>query len=179
MLLKPIRRTRRFNQSILDGHVDPGSGCNVRTFITSMYDTQLRVSLTPCRDNAGTTKMSVIRKMLSTELVGAGLLGLWILENDQWLWASARSHAYGLVGFVIVDLALAFAAARGISWDSMGVSVAALIQVVAMLGDLENGQPIGRRYPSRRTLRRIPLLRAASAPLALSGDRSALVAGTR
>jgi len=91
----------------------------------------------------GTTKTSVIRKILSTELVVSGLLGLWILESDQWLWASAKSHAYGLVGFVIVDLALAFAVARGISWDSMGVSAAALIQVMAMLGDLENGQPIG------------------------------------
>ncbi len=45
--------------------------------------------------------------------------------------------------FVIVDLALAFAVARGISWDSLGVSAAALIQFVTMLGDLENGQPVG------------------------------------
>ncbi len=91
----------------------------------------------------GRPKTSVIRKILSTELVGAGLLGFWILENDRWLWASAKSHAYGLVGFVIVDLALAFAVARGIPWDSMGVSGAALIQVLAMLGDLEHGQPSG------------------------------------
>ncbi len=91
----------------------------------------------------GRLKTSVIRKILSTELVGTGLLGFWILANDRWLWVSAKSHAYGLMGFVIVDLALAFAVARGISWGSKGVLVAALIQVVAMLGDLENGQPFG------------------------------------
>ena len=75
--------------------------------------------------------------------MGASLLGVWILENDRWLWASAPSHAYGLVGFVIVNLVLAFAVARGMSWGTLGVSAAAMIQVAAMLGDLENGQPIG------------------------------------
>ena len=85
----------------------------------------------------------MMRTILSTELAIASLLGLWILENDRWLWASAQSHAYGLVGFVIVDLALAFAVARRIPRSSMLAPAAALVQVAAMLSDLVNGQPVG------------------------------------
>ena len=70
----------------------------------------------------------MIRTVLAAELVISALLGSWILESDQWLWSSAPSHAYGLLGFVIVDLALAFALARGVSLSSELTLVAAFIQ---------------------------------------------------
>lgn len=51
--------------------------------------------------------ISKISKAVGGLLVFTGLLGLLILAEDQVLWASAASHAYTLIAFVILDLVMA------------------------------------------------------------------------
>ncbi len=85
----------------------------------------------------------MIRALLSGELVGSALLGLWILVTDAWLWASAPSHAYGLVAFLVIDALVALAVIEKLAFSSIIASIAALVQFGAMLGDLIRGQPVG------------------------------------
>src|SRR5262249_26128711 len=84
------------------------------------------------------------RITIAIGLVASSLLGSWILVNDQWLWSAAMTHAYGLAGFVIINLVLAFLVVSWkTSWPTRLVSMATFVQAAAMLGDLVGGQPMG------------------------------------
>ena len=50
--------------------------------------------------------MKIVQATLSLTLAISGLLGIQILIDDKWLWAAAPSHAYGLIGFVSIDMIL-------------------------------------------------------------------------
>src|SRR5207247_2834862 len=54
--------------------------------------------------------MKIVQATLSLTLAISGLLGVQILIDDKWLWAAAPSHAYGLIGFVSIDMILVVAA---------------------------------------------------------------------
>ncbi len=88
--------------------------------------------------------MRITREVLSITLVISGLLGIQILLNDKWLWSTAPSHAYGLVGFVAIDALLTLAL-----WNSrfrlaiLGATLVSSFQLGAMLADLVSGQPMG------------------------------------
>ncbi len=82
--------------------------------------------------------------MIATGLVASTFLGSWILENDQWLWSSAPSHAYGLAGFVLVNAILAvLVVVWKTQWPARLVSMATFVQTASMLSDLAGGQPMG------------------------------------
>ena len=87
--------------------------------------------------------MQIQRDGLSLALVASGLMGSQILDNDTWLWSVAPSHAYGLVGFVAIDLVLAAA----LLWRTRSATIAAatigIVQLGAMLADAATGQPVG------------------------------------
>lgn len=87
--------------------------------------------------------MQIQRDGLSLALVASGLVGAQILASDTWLWSAAPSHAYGLVGFVAIDLVLAGA----LLWRARSATIAAatigLFQLGAMLADAATGQPVG------------------------------------
>ena len=87
--------------------------------------------------------MQIQRDGLSLALVASGLVGAQILANDTWLWSAAPSHAYGLVGFVAIDVVLAAA----LLWRARPATIAAagigLTQLGAMLADATSGQPVG------------------------------------
>ncbi|HEX4920537.1 MAG TPA: hypothetical protein VFV92_07340 [Candidatus Bathyarchaeia archaeon] len=87
--------------------------------------------------------MKIVRDIISIGLVLSGLLGTQVLVTDKWLWVSAPTHALGLLGFVVIDLALGLA----IWWRTLiaivGGAFASGIQLVAMLADIAVGQPMG------------------------------------
>jgi hypothetical protein len=87
--------------------------------------------------------LKIVRDILSLALVASCLLGVQILLNDRWLWSVAPSHAYGLIGFVTIDLLLAVAVLRMGSIAIMGTVLASVIEFGAMLTDLVAGQPEG------------------------------------
>ena len=87
--------------------------------------------------------MRVLQDVLSLALLGSGLLGLQVLVNDRWLWSAALSHAYGLVGFVSLDLLLTVAVWIRRNAALLGATLVSSIQFGAMAADLFIGQPTG------------------------------------
>ena len=87
--------------------------------------------------------MKIVRDVLSLALVASGLVGTQILLSDKWLWSAAPSHAFGLVGFVLIDLVLVAATLRRIGIAALGATLLASVQFGAMLSDLVAGQPEG------------------------------------
>lgn len=76
-------------------------------------------------------------------LAGSAAVGVQILLTDYWLWSAAPTHAYGLVLFVALDVALILGTLLGIGLTIFGAVSIAIIQLVAMLGDIGAGQPAG------------------------------------
>ena len=87
--------------------------------------------------------MKIVRDVLSLALVASGLVGTQILLSDKWLWSAAPSHAFGLIGFVLIDLILVVATLRRIGLAALGAAMLATVQFGAMLSDLIAGQPEG------------------------------------
>src|SRR6266571_4431203 len=87
--------------------------------------------------------MKIVRDILSLALVASGLVGIQILLSDKWLWSAAPSHAFGLIGFVLIDLILVVATLRRIGLAALGAAMLATVQFGAMLSDLIAGQPEG------------------------------------
>lgn len=89
------------------------------------------------------TWMRIIRDVLSLGLVTSALLGILILTTDQWLWAAAPSHAYGLIAFVIVDVLFATVVLEILSVGTFIAAIASFVQLSLMIGDMLVGQPEG------------------------------------
>ena len=87
--------------------------------------------------------MKVVQLMLSLTLAISGLLGIQILIDDKWLWAAAPSHAYGLIGFVSIDMILLVAALMRVGLATVSAALMAVAQFAAMLADVVVGQPEG------------------------------------
>ena len=87
--------------------------------------------------------MGIVRLLLSAALGISALVGIQILATDYWLWSAAPTHAYGLVSFVALDLALIFGVWRVTRLAIFGALLTATFQLVAMLGDIIGGQPAG------------------------------------
>lgn len=87
--------------------------------------------------------MKIVRAILSLALISSALLGVEILANDRWLWSAAPSHAYGLIAFVAIDLALVLALFVRVSFATVGAGLIATAQLGAMLADSFVGQPEG------------------------------------
>ncbi len=80
--------------------------------------------------------MEKARAVLSVSLVASAVLGAEIALSDRYLWYAAPSHAYGLVAFTILDLALAVTLWRKEWLGSLLSILLAPTQALAMLGDL-------------------------------------------
>ena len=87
--------------------------------------------------------MKIVQATLSLTLAVSGLLGIQILIDDKWLWAAAPSHAYGLIGFVSIDLILVVVALLRVGLATVGAALMAMAQFAAMLADVIVGQPEG------------------------------------
>ena len=87
--------------------------------------------------------MRIVRDVLTLGLVTSALLGLLILTTDQWLWIAEPSHAYGLIGFVILDILLTIVVLETPSVGIWAAAVASILQLTVMVGDMFVGQPVG------------------------------------
>jgi hypothetical protein len=85
--------------------------------------------------------MRIVRLVLSAALGASALVGIQILATDYWLWSASPTHAYGLMAFVALDLALIVGVWRVTRLAILGALLTATFQLVAMLGDIIGGQP--------------------------------------
>ncbi len=65
------------------------------------------------------------------------------MSTDLWLWSAAPTHAYGLMAFIALDVALIFGAWRATRFAVCGALLTASVQLAAMLGDIIAGEPAG------------------------------------
>jgi hypothetical protein len=84
-----------------------------------------------------------VRLILSATLAASALVGVQILSTDFWLWSAAPTHAYGLMAFVALDVALIFGTWRAERFAVFGALLTATVQLAAMLGDIIAGEPAG------------------------------------
>src|SRR5712692_10041708 len=87
--------------------------------------------------------MKIVRGLLSITLLASIVFGTWILATDMWLWNAAPTHAYGLIVFVIFDLALLAANWNRTRLAGLGALLVATSQFAAMLSDITSGMPSG------------------------------------
>ena len=87
--------------------------------------------------------MRIALEILSLTLGLSALVGFQILISDNWLWSTAPSHAYGLIGFVIIDIVLAAVVLTKRAFAAIAASIISITQFGAMLADSTNGQPTG------------------------------------
>ena len=87
--------------------------------------------------------MKIVRLILSSALAASALVGIEILSTDFWLWSAAPAHAYGLIVFVALDVALLLGTLVAVRPAVFGALLTATIQLFAMLGDIIQGQPAG------------------------------------
>lgn len=78
---------------------------------------------------------------LLAALVGSALVGLKIVASDSWLWAVAPTHAYGLIAFVVIDVAMIASLWRGAPHAGTLTAILAAAQLLAMGGDLAGLSP--------------------------------------
>src|SRR5438552_19042910 len=91
--------------------------------------------------------MKVVRLILSVALGASALVGIQIMATDFWLWFAAPTHAYGLMVFVALDLALILGVWRATRQAIFGGLLTATFQLVGMLVDILGGHP-GRLPPA-------------------------------
>ena len=65
------------------------------------------------------------------------------MSTDLWLWSAAPTHAYGLMAFVALDVALIFGTWIVTRFAVFGALLTATVQLAAMLGDIIAGEPAG------------------------------------
>lgn len=87
--------------------------------------------------------MRIVRLALSVSLAASALVGVQILSTDYWLWSTAATHAYGLMVFVVLDIVLILGMWKATRPAIFGALFTATAQLVAMLGDIVGGQPLG------------------------------------
>jgi hypothetical protein len=81
------------------------------------------------------------RVVLSMALFASGALGSYILATDNFLRFASPTHYEGLAVFVLIDTALIVALWRQVRFAAFGATLAATVQLAAMLGDMVAGQP--------------------------------------
>jgi hypothetical protein len=94
--------------------------------------------MTPVRDDREKTAADFT---LFAALFGSAFVGLEIVASDSWLWAVAPTHAYGLVAFVGIDVAMVVLLWRGVPHAGTLTALLAAAQLVAMGGDLAGLSP--------------------------------------
>ena len=123
--------------------------------------------------------MNKIGIALSMALAASGLVGTSILAIDGWLWYAAPTHAYGLIAFVAIDLLLIAALWRGNRFAEVGATSLAVVQLLAMGGDLAGFSPaavptaVFRNYLlSNSSFMALLYIQPAIAVLAISARRT-------
>jgi hypothetical protein len=84
-------------------------------------------------------KYSTNQLILAVLSIAAGVVGIYILPTDNVLWELRPSHAYALMGFVIIFFALAALVLVKEQLAILAIPVWALIQLLLILGDIAFG----------------------------------------
>jgi len=74
--------------------------------------------------------------VLSVVLLVSAAVGCYVLATDSALWSVAPTHAYGLVGFTVIDLALMIGQWRRPSTAIIITVLLGLVQLGLMSGDV-------------------------------------------
>ena len=85
----------------------------------------------------------IAKIILTPTLLVSGLVGMWIVASDGWLRAVAPTHAYGLLGFAVLDLVLALVVMAVPRIAYVGALLVSIAQVAAMAGDALTFTPTG------------------------------------
>jgi hypothetical protein len=87
--------------------------------------------------------MRKVEQILAVGLYTSSILGIQLLLMDRWLWNASPTHALGLALFVTIDVMLLVGMWRRTQLVIPGALLASLVQLGAMIADLDNGQPSG------------------------------------
>lgn len=74
--------------------------------------------------------------ILSVALLVSAAVGGYILATDSYLWSAAPTHAYGLMTFTVIDLALTVGLWRTSRTAIIVIVLLSLVQLGAMSGDV-------------------------------------------
>ena len=85
----------------------------------------------------------MIRTLLTITLLVSAAVGAQILLTDSDLWEAAQSHAYGLIGFVVLDLLVAALTLARPRLGSLSAMAWALVKFFIMLGDILTARSVG------------------------------------
>ncbi len=88
-------------------------------------------------------KLNKTNLALTGALAVSGIIGLWIISTDAWLWSVAPEHAFGLIAFVGFDAIFAAAVWKFVRPATAGIVVFAVVQVLMMAGDIAFYRPPG------------------------------------
>ena len=83
------------------------------------------------------------RLPLSIGALASAAVGIEILLTDSDLWEAAPSHAYGLIGFVLIDFAIVGLLLRMAKVAFRIAMVWGVVQFAVMLGDITTAQSSG------------------------------------
>src|SRR2546425_10038041 len=78
--------------------------------------------------------MRIVRLILSAALGASAMVGIQILATDYWLWSASPTHAYGLMAFVALDLALIVGVWRLTRLALFGALLTATVQLMRCSG---------------------------------------------
>ena len=95
--------------------------------------------------------MKATQAVLASTLLISALLSIWIVASDAWLRAVAPTHEYGLLAFAAIDLFLAMILFVAPRVADVCTFLLAIIQAIAMLGDVYNFAPTGTMQAAFRT----------------------------
>jgi hypothetical protein len=87
--------------------------------------------------------MKKVQLVLAVGLYTSSLLGIQLLLMDRWLWNASPVHALGLAIFVVIDIALLSVTWKNTHLASLGALLVSLVQLGAMIGDVNSGHPAG------------------------------------
>jgi len=83
------------------------------------------------------------RTTLAIVAVASAVVGIEILLTDTDLWEAAPSHAYGLIGFIVIDIII-LGLLLGKRNTAFRISMIwGVLQFALMLGDIITAQPSG------------------------------------
>jgi hypothetical protein len=80
--------------------------------------------------------MKLMNMVLSVVLLVSAAVGCYVLATGSALWSVAPTHAYGLVGFTVIDLALIIGQWRKPSTAIIITVLLGLVQLGLMSGDV-------------------------------------------
>jgi len=88
------------------------------------------------RQEVNRANLKTMSLILSVVLLFSAAVGGYILATDSYLWSVATTHAYGLLAFTVIDVALVAGLWRKPRVAIVAATLLGLVQLGAMSGDI-------------------------------------------